>query len=352
MDNRAVFVVDTGSRRTKAGLATGHAPSVDFLSTVTPDGSVVGDEAAAVPDAVWPVHRGSVRSWEQVETLWRSAYAKAEVESAGSVMLVAEQTLNTKAAREHTAQIMFESLDVHAGYICVAGQLALFAAGKTSGVVVESGAGVTTTVPIYDGFPRREGMQRIELAGEDATAAADAWLKRNAGSNYNGSLDVAREFKHAVAVVAPMGLDVSAEGAGEEASFELPDGTAVTVPYVARALIGSSLFDGTSSMGSVQHAVAAGIETVEPQMRDTLYATIVMSGGNALTPGSCERLQAEVKQWAGQRTAVAVSSPPDPVSAVWHGGVIVTTVGVFKKMCVTKIAYAECGPNIIHRKCL
>ena len=64
---------------------------------------------------------------------------------------------------------MFESFNVPATFIAMQAVLALYASGRTTGVVVDSGDGVSHTVPIYEGYAMPHSIQRMDLAGNDLT---------------------------------------------------------------------------------------------------------------------------------------------------------------------------------------
>ena len=49
-------------------------------------------------------------------------------------------------------EMMFEQFEVPAFHLSIQAVLSLYGAGKTTGVVLDAGDGVTHTVPIYDGY--------------------------------------------------------------------------------------------------------------------------------------------------------------------------------------------------------
>lgn len=67
------------------------------------------------------------------------------------------------------AEIIFETFNVPAVYVATTAVLSLHASGRTTGIVVGSGDGVTHAVPIYKGPALPHATMRLELAGRDLT---------------------------------------------------------------------------------------------------------------------------------------------------------------------------------------
>jgi centractin len=76
-----------------------------------------------------------------------------------------EAPLNPAKNREQATQIFFETFNVPALFFSLQAVLSLYASGRTTGVVLDVGDGVTHAVPVFEGFTVPNAIHRIDLAG-------------------------------------------------------------------------------------------------------------------------------------------------------------------------------------------
>ncbi|MCL4124293.1 UNVERIFIED_CONTAM: hypothetical protein GTU68_056308, partial [Idotea baltica] len=116
----------------------------------------IGDEAIdkkGVLSLRYPIKHGIVTNWEHMEMIWHHTfYNKLRVEPRDHPVLLTEAPLNPKFNREKMTQIMFESFRIPAMYVSIQAVLSLYASGRTTGIVMDSGDGVSHTVPICEGY--------------------------------------------------------------------------------------------------------------------------------------------------------------------------------------------------------
>lgn len=167
----------------------------------------------------YPIERGTVSNWDDMTTIWKHCYNELGVDSSEHPCLLTESNLifnlaplNSRANREKIIETMFETFEVPSCYLTLSAVLSLHACGKTTGLVLESGRGVTSTVPIYEGSPQVFAIENQNFAGQDVTEYL-RYLLRDIGLNFYNSahLQTVRDIKEKHCYVA---LDYKKETTG------------------------------------------------------------------------------------------------------------------------------------------
>lgn len=139
----------------------------------------------------YPMEHGIVKDWNDMEKIWSYVYSKDQLHtfSEEHPVLLTEAPLNPRQNRERAAEIFFETFNVPALFISMQAILSLYATGRTTGVVLDAGDGVTHAVPIYEGFAMPHSIMRSDVAGRDVTKYLQLLLRKE-GCNFHTSAEL------------------------------------------------------------------------------------------------------------------------------------------------------------------
>jgi len=122
-------------------------------------------------EIISPVQHGLVMDWDAVERIWNySMRNRLMVDTQESPLVLLEPYYNTKSRREKMVEISFESLDVPAMYIMKDPVAAAFSMGKSTALVVQLGSGVTSVVPVHEGYVLHRAASKTKIAGDSLDA--------------------------------------------------------------------------------------------------------------------------------------------------------------------------------------
>ena len=264
------------------------------------------------------------------------------------------------------AQVWFETLRAPALYWTAPAVLSLYASGRTTGVVLDVGEGVTHAVPVYEGLALRHSVTRSHVAGRAVTAALQKALLRSAGLHLTttAEVDYVRQVKQDVCYLTPTPLPAedslltsSASAAAKDAAsattqYQLPDGQVITLGR-ERTQAPSILFD-PSLMGSEEPGAADvlcnAIAKSDLELRPQLWQQVVVSGGSTLTAGFGDRLLTECKSRAPSHARLRISAPPERHTSAFTGGSILASLATFNSLVVTRAEFEEHGERCLFRR--
>ncbi|KAK7563964.1 actin-domain-containing protein [Phyllosticta citricarpa] len=354
----APIVIDNGSGTIRAGFAGQDVPKCYFNSWVGRPKHVralagalegdffIGKKADGLKGLLkinYPLEHGVVTDWDDMERIWQYLYTEElKTVSEDHPVLLTEAPLNPRTNRDTAAQILFETFNVPALYTSIQAVLSLYASGRTTGVVLDAGDGVSHAVPVFQGFQIANAIQRIDIAGRDVTDYLQTLLRKS-GYVFHTSAEkeIVKDIKqqHSYVCLDPIKEEKEWTGSTARANeksieYRLPDGQRLKVGaerFRAPEILFNPELIGSEWQG-VHQMVVTAINRTDLDLRKDLYSSIVLSGGCTLTKGFGDRLLHEIQRLAVRDMKIRISAPPERIYTTWTGGSILAGLSTFKKV--------------------
>ncbi|XP_032661669.2 actin-like protein 9 [Chelonoidis abingdonii] len=363
-------VIETGTGTCKAGFAgqqkpksivgtlVGHLPERSIKSGGTGPDTFVGERARLQPNVeiIFPVRNGIIIDWEAAEVLWRHMfYHDLKVPPEEHALLMSEPPLSPTTNREKMVEVVFESLNSPGMYIAYHSVLSVYAHGKISGLVVDTGYAVTHTVPVLEGYNLPHAIQRMDIAGSHLTSFL-LQLLRDTGHVFNERMmHIVEDIKHKFCyVAADFESECNLPKKEYMVDFQLPDGQIISLGkerfQCPERLFNPPNMPGVSLVG-IHGMAQRSLKKVPKEARRDMHQNVFLCGGSSLFEGLEKRFSSELLQKVPANTKLRVSSIPLRNYAAWTGGSILASLKNFQSCWIQKEKYQEHGPYIVHRKC-
>lgn len=348
------IVLDIGSSWIRAGFSGEDSPRCQFPTIVShypgADDKTVGEEALMRQGLKmnYPIEWGVVVRWDDMERILRHAVTgKLGMTLEEHSVLLTEPAGTPKRNREKLTELMFDEL--HCPAICIENQsvLALMAAGRLTGLVVDLGGGISQSVPIYEGYNLPRGICHRGLDGEMLTQVLRTLLMQSGHSRLQSR--VLQEIKESLCYVA---LNFEQETVAP-ATFHLPDGRSIDIGK-ERCRCPEAFFQPTAvglDGQGIHEKIIDSIMKVDTSIQRDLFANIVLSGGSSLFSGLPERLEKELNRLVPTNSIAKVVAPKERQLSTWIGGSILSSSAAFEQRWIHKEDFEEVGPTIVHQKC-
>ena len=364
------IIIDNGSCYFKAGFSREEGPRAVFRSCVGypkyESGMKRGDEKKfyigseakqkrSLLKFSYPIENGIVNNWDDMEKIWEYIFTnELSVDPKERNIMLTEPLMNPKENKEKMAQIMFETFKIPGLYIANQTALSLYAFGKFTGIVIDSGEDLTQIAPIFDGFLLPHAIKRLDISGRDLTKYfMKLLLEIGIRLTTTYEKEIVKAIKKKSCYVA---LDFEEELKNVETfDYELIDGTHIFIKD-QRIRCPEALFKPylvNKDCFGIGQACYDSIQKCDIDIKKDFYNCIALSGGTTMFNGLPERLTKEIKALAPEsiKEEINVINSPERKFAVWIGGSILSTISSFESQWITKNEYEEYGATIVHRKC-
>ncbi|KYR00978.1 actin-like protein 6A [Tieghemostelium lacteum] len=437
-DDLSAIVIDVGSFSTKGGYAGEDTPKDIFPTDVgcvftDKDGNYVGSHQQGIGenqdididvkksyytgtnsitykrvgmDIINPLQDGLIKDWEAIEHIWNHTFHERLIINPGDhPILLAEPSFNSRSIREKVSEIMFEKYQVPALFISKNAVLSSFASCKATSLVLDSGGGMTSVVPVHEGYVLKNAIVKSNLAGNRLTEEYYKILNQKniivnpinlikkveikpgefhvtplqipgLTESYKRyvTLETIRDLKETSCRVADSS-QLSEEMHISQVPYELPDGNLLEIGS-DRFQIPELLFnpqplninnnnhmntDTNNNNGNndIHHQtyqplskmVIESIEKCDSDVRKEIFQNTILTGGNTLFSGFHDRLLRDISEQSFTLKPKIVPNLIERKNSVWIGGSILGSLGSFQQMWMSKSEWEEYGRPLVEKKC-
>jgi len=311
-------------------------------------------------------------------------------------VLFSEPSLHNKENRIKITEYMFEKYKIPAIYICKNAVLSGFSCGRSTCLVFDSGHNITYAVPVNEGYALQKCLIKNNIAGDYITQLLEkklnsknivinpfyAFKREKTGDQFKTTFinneelklydksyetfwkrEIVRDIKEACLITNDEPLKYDSEkdifiptSIPQELIYDLPDGNTINLVEDRNTIL-ERMFNPIKDIegfNGYHQMVNEAISKADLEIKKELYSNIFLCGGNTLFSGFAERFQKQISSSNKQLFKLKIITHPSNTErkfSTWIGGSILSSLGTFHQLWLSKAEFEEHGTNIIERKC-
>ena len=375
------IIIDLGSSEIKAGFSGEEKPNIIFKSIIGEPKYTkvfsalnkgnqeikiqnIGDDCfknIGLLKLRNPINHGILTNEQDIIPLFNYIYSKLGInteEISEHPLLITEPLLNPYSNREKISNSLFDDLGVPSIFFASQPILSLFSTSSTTGIILESGEGVSQSCIVYEGYSLPNTYERFDYGGGDVTNVLKILMKKKGyqllnSNEYRFISDMKEKYCFLLSSKYNLNFNnVRMALNAQKINYYLPDGTSISLGderIIASEILFKPELIGKEFLG-LSDIILSSINKAEIQLRSKTYENIVLSGGNILMKGLEDKIKDDIIQKSNKIIKVNVNTIKEPQISCWVGGNIISSLDIFNKISITKKEWEEKGNKIIHVK--
>jgi actin-related protein len=369
-DLKKPIIIDLGSSEIKAGFFDNSSPTIRFKN-------IIGDALSKRNKSLlnkehyissecdkynnnlsirYPIQRGIFTNYDDIPLIFEYIFSQLELNNEQikeHPLLITEPINNKYSNSEKITEILFEKLNIPSLIFAKQPLLSLISTGYSTGVVLESGNDVTQSCVSYEGYLIENSCFRYDYGGKDVTNALKILINRNKNINTHSidNIKVLNEIKEKHCYFKIL-KDENDDFISVPSDYILPDGSQIVLKD-EKILAPEILFNSKLIFGeylTFHEMIINSIKSVDINIKNKLYKTVILSGGNTQFKGIEEKMKLNLSNLVPRGVEIKIRTQINPELNCWKGGKIIASLSSFNKMLVTKKEWNEHGKNIINLK--
>ena len=370
-DLKKPIIIDLGSSEIKAGFFDNSSPTIRFKN-------IIGDALSKRNKSLlnkehyissecdkyyndltirYPIQRGVFIKDDDIQLIFEYILTKLGLNTQQMKehpLLITEPINNKLSNSEKISEILFEKMNISSLIFAKQPLLSLISTGYSTGVVLESGSDITQSCVSYEGYLIENSFYRFDYGGRDVSGILKTLLKQNNPKFNSNILDnnkVLNEIKENQCYIKTL-KDENEDFVSIPSEYILPDGGKLVLND-EKILAPEILFNNKLIFGeylTFHEMVINSINKVDINIKNKLYKTIILSGGNTKFKGIEDKMKTNLSYLIPRGVDIKIRTQINPELNCWNGGNIIASLNTFNKMLVNKKEWDECGKNIIHIK--